>query len=620
MYNFKHLILHNFGSYGHSELDLCDHGFCLVSGSNNFKQDNATSNGAGKSFLWSAICFVLTGETIQGLRTNLKNINVQEDLCYVQLEFDFNNDSFLITRYIAPKSDLKIIKNNIDISGKGLRESEKKLSEILPDITKDLIASTIIIGQGLPNKFSSFSPSGRKELLEKLTKADFMIEDIKQRVNNRQLELSNKIREHEDKLLVFKTKLVELENKTKLIEKELDSLNGLDYNKEQQCITAEINKLTAKLIDADNQIVNCRKIVEDNNKQQIELLTKKAADEAEELAAYNEASNELIAQKNYLAAEVASLQREITKLEAIKDICPTCGQKLPGVIKPDTTKQHDAVSQKQEQLAKLENKLIIITKKHQEYQKQISADYQGKITAFAKIISENNLRENELNRSKRLLESQKSTKEANLAEIVATLKTKQDKVASLLLSKSSLTAENSSLLSDIKLVEESKVELDEHQLVLKKMDNLIKRDFRGFLLTNLITYIDRRAKDFCEIVFGTRELNVYLDGNLLNIAYYGRLFDNLSGGEKQRVDLILQFAIRDMLQVYLGINANILVLDEITDFLDKKSCAAIMALISKELCSIGSVFIVSHHAEELELPIDSKITIIKNEEGVSSIR
>ena len=51
MLNFKKIILHNFGSYGHAEVDLSNKGICLVSGKNNYKKDNAYSNGSGKSFL-----------------------------------------------------------------------------------------------------------------------------------------------------------------------------------------------------------------------------------------------------------------------------------------------------------------------------------------------------------------------------------------------------------------------------------------------------------------------------------------------------------------------------------------------------------------------------------------
>ena len=144
MINFEKLIVHNFGSYNHSEVNLQNKGFCLVTGKNECKKDNAQSNGSGKSFLWNAICYVLTGETVNGLHTNLKNINIIEDpACYVTLTFTEGSDHYQITRHVAPKSDLKIIKNDIDLSGKGIRESEKKLNELLPDLTKNLITSTI---------------------------------------------------------------------------------------------------------------------------------------------------------------------------------------------------------------------------------------------------------------------------------------------------------------------------------------------------------------------------------------------------------------------------------------------------------------------------------------------
>ena len=159
----------------------------------------------------------------------------------------------------------------------------------------------------------------------------------------------------------------------------------------------------------------------------------------------------------------------------------------------------------------------------------------------------------------------------------------------------------------------------EHLAVIKKMDTIVRRDFRGYLLTNIITYLDKKAKEYCMIVFGTNELSLSLNGNALDITYCGKMFDLLSGGEKQRVDLILQLSIRDMLITYLDLNANILVLDEITDFLDKKSCKAVMALLENALQTVESVFIISHRSDTLEIPIDSKLTIIKNVHGISEL-
>ena len=184
---------------------------------------------------------------------------------------------------------------------------------------------------------------------------------------------------------------------------------------------------------------------------------------------------------------------------------------------------------------------------------------------------------------------------------------------------SRLEAEIARLTNLVAITSLSKEDLDQRMSIVKKMDSLIRRDFRGYLLTNIINYIDNKAKDYCSTVFGTRELSLALNGNALDITYCGKVFDGLSGGEKQRVDLILQLAIRDLLTSYLGLNANILVLDEITDFLDKKSCQAVMQLLEKELQTVESVFIISHHVEELELPVDSEIRVIKNEYGISEL-
>ena len=46
---FKKIILHNFLSFAHSEIDLNDKSYCLVNGINNCPLDNALSNGSGKS-------------------------------------------------------------------------------------------------------------------------------------------------------------------------------------------------------------------------------------------------------------------------------------------------------------------------------------------------------------------------------------------------------------------------------------------------------------------------------------------------------------------------------------------------------------------------------------------
>lgn len=619
MIQFKKVIVHNFGSYGHAELELQNRGFCLVSGQNNFPKDNALSNGSGKSFLWSAICFALTGETINGIRTNLKNINIDEQECFVQLEFLYNKDLFSIVRHITPKSDLKIFKNDVDLSGKGIRESEKKLQELIPELNKDLIASTIIIGQGMPNKFSSFSPSGRKELLEKLTKSDFMIEDLKERIHQRLTELSTKVREFEDSLIANRTQLngylANLENiKQTLAQRQRPDFDTLINTKQYQ-----INALQQELTLYEKAIAETEKQIENINSQLVAISEEKSKVSSEELNAYTASYTKLVGEKTKIDLDIANLEKEITKLRSIVDTCPTCGQHLPNVHKPDTATHEASLSEKTVAKQQILESITRCENQHKEYIAQINAAFNDEISALNNTLNaaRTSLSEhkNKHNQTMFTLDREKT----DHSKLIYDRQNWESFITSQQNEITRLEAEIARLTNLVAITSLSKDDLDQRINIVKKMDSLIRRDFRGYLLTNIINYIDNKAKDYCSIVFGTRELSLALNGNALDITYCGKAFDGLSGGEKQRVDLILQLAIRDLLTSYLGLNANILVLDEVTDFLDKKSCQAVMQLLEKELNTVESVFIISHHAEELELPVDSEIRVIKNESGISEL-
>ena len=619
MIQFKKITAHNFGSYGHVELELQNRGFCLVSGQNNYTKDNALSNGSGKSFLWSAICYALTGETINGIKTNLKNIHTEEQDCWVQLDFLYNKDLFSLYRTIAPKSDLKILKNDIDLSGKGIRESEKKLQEILPELTKDLIASTIIIGQGMPNKFSSFSPSGRKDLLERLTKSDFMIEDLKTRILARMQELTMKIREYEDSLLANRTQLTSHKTSLERLKNNIANQQRPDFDNLIAQQSAKVSQLEQQVYQYEEQIFDAERHLESLSAQLLTVTNEKAKVSSEELGAYNTARVEFFNTKASLEAKIASLEKEIATLQAITDVCPTCGQHLPDVHKPDTSEQ---VATLQDLWAALKETLADIQKcedRHKNYQAQINDAFKADLDNLNNLTAE----------TKKTLQATK----AEHVKIKSSLDIERNTYNKLIYDKqnwdgfvlrqqqeiSTLETEIARINNLISITSLAKEDYDQRIAIVKKMDQLTKRDFRGYLLTNIITYIDSKAKDYCQTVFGTRELTLEINGNALEITYCDKAFDGLSGGEKQRVDLILQLAIRDLLTSYLGLNANILVLDEITDFLDKKSCRAVMQLLEKELQTVESVFIISHHAEELELPIDSEIKVIKNEYGISEL-
>jgi len=616
---FKKIKLVNFGSYQKAEVNLQNRGICAVSGENHCIKDNALSNGSGKSTIWSAICYALTGETISGLTSNLKNINIDEDDCYVSLEFSVDKDNYIITRYHKPKSDLKIIKNDVDISGKGITESKKVLEQTLPDLTKDLIASTILLGQGLPNKFSSFSPSGRKELLEKLTKSDFMIEDIRTRVADRETELNKKITDYSNSLLVNKTNLTNAENSKKNYEAELAGLKDQDYDIAITELQEKVSFIEKQLSESDSNITATEALIEDLNKIAIGLANEKAAEFTYLNEEFNSKTLSAVEDKTRLTAEIKSLTEEIKKKKSVKDTCPTCGQKLIGVEKPDTSVDEQLAESKQTELTEVIEHLNSANQKYNQYKADIENKFAQKISNNQVNISEQRARLAELKLNSNNLNTELTANRDALNKVIYCKENYEKQLAYL---KSQITETEQAikdLSTAISITGLACAEVQERLAINKKMESLIKRDFRGYLLTDIIKYIDQKAKEYCEVVFGTRELFVELNGNSLDIIYCNKAFDNLSGGEKQKCDLILQFAIRDLLQTYMGYSSNILVLDEIFDNLDKLATTKIIELIADKLKDVESIFITSHHSEELDLPVDSELKIVKSESGISEI-
>ena len=628
------VILHNFGSYNHAEVNLKDKGFCSVIGENKYKKDNALSNGSGKSFLWSALCYTITGETIQGLKKNLKNLNITDDNTgYTTVDITVDNDHYVITRAFAPKSNLTIVKNDVDLSGKTFTESEKILGEQLPALTKDLIATTAILGQGLPTKFSSLKPSGRKDLLEKLTNSDFMIEDVKNRIAARQDVILSQIRTVDDALLVANTQLSTAQTQLNTVLTQIEQHVRPDYDKLISDTNTEIATCKTKLDDVNNKIKTNDFYLEQANNDLLTFTNNRSNEIIAVTNKFNEDLNSKAAEKqkilldmNSITGECTALQNEIKRLKAITDICPTCGQKIPGKEKPSTVLQ-------EEQLQKKYNEKITLTESLNKVQVDTTA-LQEKLDIEKQIVN------NKYNDAINSIKSQQATLKNYGFELQIEQLTLNTKLQNLNTGLAKLTYEKEheeqtfNNLKNTKGALETEVKrlnkiiisntdqrnaLSDHLDIIRKMDALAKRDFRGYLLVNIIAYLNKKAKEYSQVVFGTDELEIYLDGNDLNISYCNKLLDNLSGGERQRVDLIVQFALRDLLSTQSNYSSNILVLDEIFDNLDKVATENILNLITTKLCDIESVFIISHHADELELSYDSELKVIKNSDGISEV-
>lgn len=232
----------------------------------------------------------------------------------------------------------------------------------------------------MPNKFSSFSPSGRKDLLEKLTKSDFMVEDIRQRVNTRLTELQRQLRDCEDSLLIYKTKNKTVEDTLRVKEEELSKAVKPDFISQINEFTTQVELIQKDMTLKMEQVKACEEKETKANAELVKILEENTTELSFEKEAYDNAYRSCLTEKTKIESEIRSLNQEINRLKSIKDTCPTCGQKLPGAVKPDTSVQEQEVIKLNESLTVETNKLNEYNRKHTEYQAQIKAKYEKTIT------------------------------------------------------------------------------------------------------------------------------------------------------------------------------------------------------------------------------------------------
>lgn len=618
---FHSIKIHNFMSFSDAEVSLSDRGYVLVRGENNNPTDNAKSNGAGKTTIFHALSWCLTGQTLSGIRSNITNIYL-DDGCFVELYFSSDGHEYRLLRAKDSKeykTDLKLFIDDQDKSGKGIRESEKLLEQYLPELNYQLLGSVILLGQGLPQRFTNNTPSGRKEVLEKLSKSDFMIEDLKSKLSVRKTTLQNDLRQVEDTILTKTTMLNTKEQFKQQLEVSNSALNSSELASELEKIQKTQQELLEKIAYYDQVAAEYSTKDQEFIKQKDNIHSDYLSDLSELQHSYDPLIDST--QKELQAAQISygTQNAELSRLRSIKDVCPTCGQHIPGVNRPDTSALEATVNTLSQKVLELSNKISDIKSTFDKEKLKITSSYDVKSQELTELRSKALCKLNDAKGTRDMLQSQYSTGATRLTSI-------QGQLASLNETKlrneetiRSIAKEIDSLNSEILYNNTKKEEITTRISYVTKMLTLATRDFRGVLLSNIITYIDKCAKTYCQHIFETDKLNFYLDGNNIDISYDGKLYESLSTGEKQKVDIIVQLSLRDMLCKYMNFNCNILALDEVFDGLDSLGCERIVSLINN-ITDIESIFIITHHATDIELSYDDEIVVVKNKHGISEIR
>jgi DNA repair exonuclease SbcCD ATPase subunit len=618
---FEKLHIENFLSFLSADVELSSQGFVVVSGVNSNKSDSAKSNGSGKSAIWEAISWGLTGETIRGVK-DVKNL-YGEDGAVVELKFSVDSTTYELTRskdHSKLKTNLRILVNGEDKSGKGIRESEKLLESYLPDVTPNLIGSVILLGQGMPSRLSNNTPAGRKEILERLSKSDFMIADLKDRVDKRKIELKT----IETQLLLDDHKLnIEIDNCNQTISTSKQKLASL---LESESNFSEIDSIKESIVEAQRTLCDIKSQIEtydvslreyaDKNREEISYLNDALM---EKMKVNSDKRYKIQKRIDEITNEMDSIIKQVEEINNIQTICPTCGRPFEGVEKPSTKELEGNLLELDKQRQLVKTSLDDMTKVCNDEEKQCRFEIRNIESEFNNTVSSIKAKIKVLQDEEHDVFMMITSLQSKLSGLEVAQKVNDSLKKELF----ETISDNESKVSDLEQkIMYNNIELQKISTKLSintKMDTVLKRDFRGILLYNVIDYISKKSKHYSQEVFGTDKIDFELNGNNLNILYCGKQYENLSGGEKQKIDIIIQLSLRDMLCKFQNFSSNIIVFDEIFDNLDDVGTQKILNLITNNIVDADSIYIITHHTD-ISIPFDKEIIVIKNNDGISYIQ
>ena len=148
---------------------------------------------------------------------------------------------------------------------------------------------------------------------------------------------------------------------------------------------------------------------------------------------------------------------------------------------------------------------------------------------------------------------------------------------------------------------------------------MVTKEFRTYLLQNSLQYLNKLLTQYSSQLFSneTDIIRIEEDDTKLNIKLGNATYESLSGGEKTRVNIALLLAQKSLANIIGNISCNIIILDEILGYCDSQAEENVINLLTQELETLESIYMVSH--KEMPIGYDAQLTIIKDKRGLSRV-
>ena len=522
------------------------------------------NNGAGKSSLiLDSVCFGLFGKPFRSVTKNqLVNNKNGRDLL-VKVEFTRGNDTIQVVRGIKPNVfEIYINDKLVDQSSK-TRDYQKYFEEVILGIDYGAFTQIVMIGKANYIPFMALNAGARRSFVERVLGLDVfraMLEVHKSNVDN----VNSQIQDHKNEIKVIGERIKSQERLVTHIQ--VTSQKTIDEKKAM--LSSEIDNIKAEIARLELEKTEKKDLLDS-------LDIKTTKDETTKTSQTITNIRDLLSQ---IESNRTITTRELKFFDA-NDVCPTCTQPIEQTFKTEAVDKRTArMQQFDKSIAELEIRL--------DDTEQANKTATLKIEQAKKLLSDIQ----PLTKNIDLLK----TKLDDLTKERDTVKIETDDLVQEQETLSALKAELSEkYVAYNAILEESKY-LDFMTLCLK--DSGIKSTIINEYIPTINSIVNQNIKQLG--LFATVKLDDQFNEEIKIRGFEAMSYNQLSEGEKLRLDMAIMMAWRDVAKLKSNMSCNLLIMDEIFDSsVDAEGTTAFADLL-KSVSNLN-VFVITHTPEKL---------------------
>ena len=515
------------------------------------------TNGAGKSTILDALCFVLFNKPFRKINKPQLINSINEKDCVVQVEFTIGNIVWNVVRGIKPNK-FEIYRNDVLVDQTASNVDQQKwLEQTVLKMNYKSFTQVVILGSSTFVPFMQLTPAYRREVIEDIldiqifSTMNILLKDRIREVQERVKELQYDLKSAEEKVNMqedhIRNSQISNDGEIELKHKEIASLEEEVFE-----IKRYINILETENIDIHTEITD----LDDVNRQITKINDLKFKISHNNSAAYK---------------DLEFFERN--------DTCPTCTQLIEKTFKDRKISDLSSKTEEYEQaILKLQSQHITLDKK---YTKML--DKKDKLKRnYAEIQHQNGLiARNEKSMSKIHSEIQRLSESPDIAKMQGRLEAYQEELDKIKLTYKEFLKQKDDFDVVSNLLKDSGIK----SRVIKKYIPVINKLINKYLST----------MDFYVNFTLDEEFNEIIKSRYRDDFSYA----SFSEGEKQKIDLSLLFCWREIARMKNSVSTNLLILDEVFDSsLDSNATDELMKIL-KNLDNKTNVFVISHKGEIL---------------------